>query len=266
MNNKIVLPFFITTLVLSGYPTLQSVQANESFLIAQSSIWKPYSSTQAGFTVLMPGTPSEESTSVKTEIGVIPVQLFSVVRPSEAVYVVAYSDLPDNISQNSRDIEQLLSGIAAGFSEGSGGRLISQQPIKLGNVQGREIRLQFSQGVISIGRIYVVNKRLYQVVVATTKEKNLTKSIEGFFNSFQLLNKASTPPKPSLEELNANLRQSVCAQNWPQSVRLINQMIPLAPSSEVRSQLVTYQRRLQNLAASRSRIPANLLTDCAPGR
>lgn len=265
MKYKTFLPLFLTTLVLSGYPAIQPVLANEFMLMAQS-IWKPFSSTPGGFTVLMPGTPTTNNTSVNTQIGSIPIQLFTVVRPKEAVYLVAYSDLPSNIPQNSRDINQFLSEVASGFSQGAGGKLISEQNISLNNFPGKEIKLEFPQGVIAIGRIYIVNKRLYQVVVVTPREGDLTQSINGFFNSFRLLNQSSASPKVTLESLNAQLRQSVCNQNWSQSVRLINQMLPIAPSPQVRSELVSYQRRLQNLAASRSKIPANLITDCQASR
>jgi hypothetical protein len=265
MNTKIFLPFFITAFLLSGYPTLQVVRANPSVLIAQS-LWKPFSSKEGGFTVLMPGQPTQENRRVNTEVGPIPVQAFSVVRRGEALYAVAYSDFPENISQNSRDVDRLLAQVASGFAQGAKGRLVSQQNIRLGDFPGREIRLQLNRGVIARGRLFVVNKRLYQVIVVTGQERNLTKSIEGFFKSFRLLNNSTAPQPPSPEELNTNLKQSVCRQNWSQALQIIDQMIAIAPSPETRNQLVTYRERIQGLANSRGTIPPSELSDCATGQ
>jgi hypothetical protein len=265
MNNKIFLPFFITTFLLSGYSTLKVVQASPPLLIAQS-IWQPFSSTEGSYTVLLPGTPTEENRDVNTQAGSIPVNTRYVVRQNEAFYGVAYSDFPENLSLNSSELNQFFSLVVSGFSEGAGGKLLSQQNINLGNFPGREVRLQLARGGIVIGRLYLVNKRLYQVIVVTNQERNLTKSIGGFFKSFQLLNNSKASQNLSPEELNANLKQAVCRQNWPQALKAIDQLIPIAPSQEVRSQLVTYRTQLQGLANSRDKVPLASLPDCGSGQ
>ena len=195
MKIKVFLQLFLTTFLLSGYPTLKGVQANPPFQIAQS-IWKPFSSSEGGFTVLLPGIPTEENKSVDTKFGSITVHTFYVRRNNESLYAVAYSDLPDSISANSNEINQLLAEAPSGFSEGAEGRLVNQEPISLGNFPGREFRLELSEGAIARGRFFLVNRRLYQVVVGTNNERNLTKSIQGFLNSFQLINESSPLPNP----------------------------------------------------------------------
>lgn len=265
MKHKLFFSFLITPLLLSGYQNLQFVQSSAAFQIAQS-IWKPFSSQEGRFKVLMPGTPSEDKSNVNTKAGEITINRFSVRRENEALYAVAYSDLPDKFSLNSADINPLLSEIAAGFAAGSRGRLVSQRNIRLGNVPGREIRLQLERGAIARGRLYVANKRLYQVVVATAKEKNLTKSIEGFFNSFQIVNPSTASKQPSTEELNAELKQAVCGQNWSTAIKVVDQMLAIAPTPESRTQLEAYRAQLRGLANSGSKIPPELLTGCATGR
>src|SRR5919199_207647 len=270
MKKKIFFLSFITPFLISGYPTIKVVGANPSILIAQS-IWKPFSSKQGGFSLLMPGTPTQEKKTTKTEFGSFPINIFSVVREKEAGYSVGYLDFPQNIPLNSSNTNQYLSAIAAGFAQGAGGKLVSQRNITLGNLPGREIRLQFEQGVIGKGRLYLSNKRLYVVMVVTDKEKSLTKSIQGYLNSFQLLNNSTapgkpTPRKPSIDELNAGLKQAVCSQNWSQALKVIDQMIELAPSPDVRNQLVSYRSQIQNLANSGSKIPPESLPGCATGK
>lgn len=267
MKSKLVLPLFITTFLLTGYSGINPVQANPTVLMAQS-IWKPFSSQEGGFTVLMPGSPTTDQRDIKTQAGAVPANLFYVVRPDEALYGVAYADLPKEVSLNSLDINQLLNSFASGFAQGSGGRLVSQENIRLGDFPGREIRLQYSQGEIGRGRIFLANRRLYQVVVITSKESSLPKSIEGFFKSFRIVNNNTGPQKPAPptpEELNANLKQAVCSQNWPQALKVIDQMMAIA-SPEVRTNLVTYRNRLQGLANSGSKIPPEALPECAANR
>jgi hypothetical protein len=186
MNHNIFLPILMTTAIFNTYPTVEAVQAKPPQQIAQS-IWKPFSSTTGGFTILMPGIPNEEQKVINTQLGSTTVYAFSVTRNNQAFYGVAYSDLPANIADNPREIDQLLSEVISSFSEVVGGKLVSQQPINLGNFPGREFRLQLAEEVVVVGRAYLVNQRLYQIVVGTDKERYLTKSIQGFFNSFQLL-------------------------------------------------------------------------------
>jgi hypothetical protein len=122
--------------------------------------------------------------------------------------------------------------------------------------------------VIGRGRLYLINKRMYVVMAITNKERYLTKSIEGFLNSFQLLNNstATAPKKPTVAELNASLKQAVCSQNWSQSLRVIDQMLALEPSAEARSQLLNYRSQIQNIVNSGSKIPPQLLPDCTANR
>lgn len=262
MNNKTLFFGLIVACLSSGYPALKVVPANPPVLIAQS-VWKPFSSKEGGFTILLPGTPTQETSRVNTDVGPVSVKRFYVIRNNEALYGVAYSDFPNKSSLNSGEINQLLAQVVSGFVQGSRGKLVSQKPIRLGDFPGREVRIQLPQGVIARGRIYWVNNRLYQVVVATNKENSLTKTIEGFFNSFRLPNNsAPSPSKPSLEELSTELTQSVCSQNWPQALKIIDQMVAIAPNPEIQNQLVTYRGRIQNLANSGSKIPPEELPEC----
>ena len=269
MNKNFLISCSLLTFLFTGYSSLQSIQAKPTLLIAQS-IWKVFSSQEGGFRVLMPGTPSQKLGTTKTKIGNFPTNTFSVIRENEAGYVVGYVDFPKNISLNSQNRNQYLTAIATGFAEGAGGRLVTQRNIRLSNLPGKEIRLQFEQGVIGRGRMVLDNKRLYVALAITDKESSLTKSIQGFLDSFQLVNRSASsgkpaPRKPTIDELNADLKKAVCGQNWPQALKVIDQMIAIAPTPEDRNQLVTYRSQLQGLANSGSKIPPTSLPGCTPG-
>jgi hypothetical protein len=182
-------------LLLSGYPMLNPVQATPAVRAAES-IWKPFSSTPGRFTVLMPGKPRNLTVSVNTQdAGVVNVNMFLVERNQEAVtYGVAYTDFPDSYIQqlNQKKLTEHAFDTGRDYAlRANRGSLQSERRISLGSYPGREIRYTKPGGKMVKVRMYLVNQRLYQAMVETTqqKERYLSKSIEGFLNSFSLLSK-----------------------------------------------------------------------------
>jgi hypothetical protein len=269
MNKKIFLSFLLTALILDGYASIKVAQANQPLLVTQAeseSVWKPFSSPEGGFTVLFPGQPNADKGNTNTAANSNNLQSFSVLRENEALYVVSYKDVVETLIQNSRNPNKVLASVVSGIEKGSKGKVLGENSISLGNFPGREIRIRLEKNIILLGRIYLVNKRVYQLFVVTNQEANLTKSIDGFFKSFQVLPDSPALRQLTIEDYNPILKGAVCRQNWPQSIQILEQMIPIAPNPEIRSQLVTYQTRLTNLANSREKIPPNLLSDCASGK
>jgi len=56
-------------------------------------------------------------------------------------------------------------------------------------------------------------------------------------------------------ELNAQLKQAICTQQWRKAIEILNRMKARVPQME--SQLITYRRQIQTLANSRARIQQN---------
>ena len=56
-------------------------------------------------------------------------------------------------------------------------------------------------------------------------------------------------------QLNAQLRQAVCAQQWRRAIQIVDRMRVRAPQLD--TQLTSYRRQLQDLAKSRARIQQN---------
>ena len=75
---------FVLAILLGTFPIIQPGQATQPFQLAQS-IWKPFSSKEGRFSVLMPGTPRESQTIWNLETGDDTVYLFTVTR-EEAEY------------------------------------------------------------------------------------------------------------------------------------------------------------------------------------
>lgn len=156
----------------------QLIGTAKPVLVAQED-WQEFSSSEGGFVVLMPGTPEEETQTEKTEDGDSEQHLFTVAT-SEGVFLVSYADFANEIAQ--LDSEELLGAAAEGYLT-DGAKLITQRPISLDGIPGREIKYEDSDGSIGQARIFLVKQRLYQV---STLGSN-TNDVQKFFDSFQLM-------------------------------------------------------------------------------
>jgi hypothetical protein len=154
--------------------------------VAQS-IWQRFASPEGRFSVLFPGAPSVLQRSVSYAPGQsTEISVFYVDRPQEATtYVVSYNDFPFG---ETIDAAVLKRAFDNGRDRMVGGaKLLSEQSITLGSVSGREFKFIKTDGKVTRVRMYYSNGRLYQVMVETAREKYLMKSLEGFFNSFQVV-------------------------------------------------------------------------------
>ncbi|MDP5017631.1 hypothetical protein FJR11_15950 [Anabaena sp. UHCC 0187] len=189
------LNYSLAVLVLcGGYITTQPVSANQPVKVAQS-IWKLFSAPDGSFRILMPGKPEEAKQTVNAKSGNIELNMFTVERQQEEVkYAVGYVDYSSEyieLLNRNNLVEKALDNGRDSVVKKAKGTLISEQKITLGSYSGREINYSKPGEKIVKQRIYLVDKRLYQISVETTKkrQKFLTKSIEGFLSSFNVSSK-----------------------------------------------------------------------------
>ena len=143
------------------------------------SLWQRFTTLRGNFSVLLPGEPQ---TTVRSG----GVSGFEVNRPQEAaIYGVSYMDFPANPKERQGGIEEIFLGTQVGFEENQH-ILVDSHPISLQGNPGREMKFTRSDGLTTHCRVYIVDQRIYLVMARTTREKDLTKSIEGFLNSFQI--------------------------------------------------------------------------------
>lgn len=189
--------YLLTTFVLfTGCTINHRVLANQPSNITPS-VWKTFSSSPGKFTILMPGIPQENKRTLKNKNGTVQVYTFMVLRPQEEVkYAVTYTEYPQEyinlLNQNNLVDTALNNGKNSALKKAQG-TLVNETKItlktSLKNYIGREIHYTKPGNKIVKLRIYLVNKRLYQIVAETTtkREKFLNKSISGFLNSFTIL-------------------------------------------------------------------------------
>ena len=186
MKLRVLLPALAAALLLTGYPAAQSSAATQP-VQARRSTWKQFTSTKGGFSVLMPGTPKQLRLTQQSPIGAIDVYGFVVEQNQKTVgYVVMYADFPVNLAQTVNP-KQIFNGGRDRVLNMMQGKLLSQRDVRLQGYPGKEFTYE-AKGSIVKHRLYLVNRRLYQIIAGTNKnqQQSLSRSTTGFLNSFKL--------------------------------------------------------------------------------
>jgi hypothetical protein len=177
--------------------------------------WKVYSSKDGYFTVSMPGEPKTKKQNVTTSVaGTLKVVVVIAEGRHYSYFVVSYSDFPlAKLGMGFED--KRLEQACLGAEDKSKGKIREKKSIKLngrcprheveklahaagigvlasiqfgGEYPGREIVLEKDGAIIAKMRIYLVENRLYQIMVLgegpifSAKEKD----VGIFLNSFRL--------------------------------------------------------------------------------
>ncbi len=105
------------------------------------------------------------------------------------VYGVMFIEYPDTIvnSDSKEDLTPLFKNSVDGAVNNVNGKLLSESVIELDGFPGREIKVDFKDGLAIIKmRIYLVKSKLF-IIQTITKTKNYSnKSIDKFMDSFKL--------------------------------------------------------------------------------
>jgi hypothetical protein len=133
----------------------------------------------------MPGQPREKEEKYATESGeVIMYQATSLDQESKAMYLAGYSDFA--LAFN--DPEERLDKARDGMMGKVKGELLSETKIRLGKYPGREfvVRPAKSPQILARTRLFVLNPRVYQLVVVGDPAGVRGERANAFFNSFRL--------------------------------------------------------------------------------
>ncbi|MBI1832244.1 MAG: hypothetical protein HYR84_12435 [Planctomycetes bacterium] len=152
--------------------------------------WKIHEAPEGRFAVAMPSTPIKKEQQVKTAKGELRVTVWIADGRLDSSFVVSYSDYP-KADVKAGDEEKRLDQACQGAVEKSRGKLRGdEKPIKLaGKHPGREITIEKDGETIARMRVYLVENRLYQVMVLgsgpifAAKEKD----VGVFLDSFRLI-------------------------------------------------------------------------------
>jgi hypothetical protein len=127
----------------------------------ESGTWINVAPADAGFSVLMPGKPSEKVEAVEAHPGIENHTM--MLETKLGGYAVSYTQFPEDVTDTSVIKEMLDRGREGGIASSSG-KLKSEKDIKLNEYLGREWVLELPGGLLATARAYWVKRRLYQAV------------------------------------------------------------------------------------------------------
>ena len=144
--------------------------------------WIVFSPEGGGFSVALPGQPTRRPLPHNTKAEPSPAPLYELTS-GDFAYVVSYIDYPFSAEGAERD-ELLDKGAEAGIT-GAGGKVVSSKPISLGGHPGREVEGEV-KGVAYRSRVYLVDRRLYLLIVWQRPGSAGSENAAKFFESFKL--------------------------------------------------------------------------------
>lgn len=142
--------------------------------------WTTYSSAAGRFVAFMPAEPrvTEQGLQIGTEK--VANNVFLALTQF-AVFAVSYADVPLPSSKSKSILDNVRRGVVAGIS----GKLISSSNISHQGYPGREFQASSESGLYT-SRIFLVNSRLYQLVVVAVPGKVAAEDVQRFLDSFDL--------------------------------------------------------------------------------
>jgi tetratricopeptide (TPR) repeat protein len=184
------------TLIISLMPSLMPFTSGTEVLAAQAKsheklaieteTWQVFASDRGGFSVLMPGKPTETIEPPKPQSRAGEYRYFFVETEGGKVsYYVSYVEFPGLPSQLSvSDVNGLLNAARDGAVKNS--TLLKESNIILNDNLGREIEIKTADGSRTKARIYWVHPRLY-ILMTRTSSQTFPPASDRFLTSFKLL-------------------------------------------------------------------------------
>jgi hypothetical protein len=154
----------------------------------QRQSWVIAEPPDKSFSVLMPGRPTLLTNLVRSPSGRLPtIQLGSTDggRPSETeTYIASFTEFPTNA--NLSDKEAIYDNAHATFADKLG-RIRREKPVMLQGIPGRETEVELRTGTnLMIARVYIVDRRLYQLTASVLLSRGPTTNTWRFLDSLRL--------------------------------------------------------------------------------
>jgi len=158
--------------------------------------WQEYTSAEGRFLVLMPDSPTEERSVKQTTCGTMKVVSLDTVLNKHLVfatrgfYSVSYSDF-GGTNCPAEDARRVLDEERDDAVKNLGGKLVEERDLTDGDRIGREIQVRTPRLGLVRERIYVVDRRVYRVIVGGKTEAS-SEDARRFLESFRVLSQAPT--------------------------------------------------------------------------
>jgi hypothetical protein len=147
-----------------------------------------------GFKMEFPKKPDYETQMLNSAAGELKMNIYTYDASKSGnddnlLYGFIFTDYPDSLI--SSDKKEILSDFfrnsIAGSVNNVKGKLLSEKNIEINGFPGREIKVDYREGMAIIKtRIYLVKNRLYIIQTITETRNGSNKSIDKFMDSFRL--------------------------------------------------------------------------------
>lgn len=186
-SNSFLTMFLIPKRLAS--PLLLSIALFTAACERNSTATTEFISEEGQFSIDAPAPLEETQQSVQTPVGPVDIYTFTA-ETDESAYVVAYSDYPPAIVDET-DPEMLLDSSRDGAISNLGGTLVSEEAIDLEGNPGRSLVISTNDAANEPAtinsRIFLVENRLYQVLVVTPEDQDTQAASADFLESFDLI-------------------------------------------------------------------------------
>jgi hypothetical protein len=146
--------------------------------------WEEFTSKEGRFSVWLPGSPKRAEQP--TQGGGKMTLFMAPLAAKKMAFFVQFSDLPP--ADLKKDHDQLISEMQRELAANLKGATITKETaITLGKHPGREYEVALTDKGASIFRIYVVEDRVYMLIVAGADLTAAAPDVQTFFESFKLI-------------------------------------------------------------------------------
>lgn len=148
-----------------------------------------------GFVASFPKKPEADSQAINSAFGKLRMNSFMYDASADStdenlVYGVMATKYPDSLAKaanNKAFIKGFFDGVTKGSVKSVNGKLLSEKDIELDGYPGKEIRVDFQNGLAVIRmRIYMVKTVMFTLQTICYTERDENKSMYRFLESFRL--------------------------------------------------------------------------------
>ena len=176
-KTRLFCSLILTLLLVSFTPTVEDWQLLET----------------GRYKIYFPGKPSEETRSIDSDIGKLPIvaNIFKADNSTDeniqyGIFEIIYPENSENFVSKEL-VDTLYNRFVNGIAGQLNGNLVSEKNISKGEYPGRQVKVGINNGQLEItANIYLVKNILYMLQVMTSSAKKSNGSIERFMNSFTL--------------------------------------------------------------------------------
>jgi len=151
--------------------------------------WKVFKAPGGEFEVKMPTEPAVQKQEQPTPAGKMMMTMYiSTDNDTATVYMVASCEFPPALKPMLKDNPGVIyDGLFSGMLQASQGKETAKRDVKMGAHSGREMEATVFNGEgRMIGRAFIINEKVYMLLIMSPKAKDLKEDKDKLFNSFKV--------------------------------------------------------------------------------